>query len=403
MTGASIDHMVSVVVLLAAVLLFIGLFSQTLSAGVEYQSNTSTAKKCSDLLDAILLAPGIPTSGTPMVFGLENSELSQYQLNPFSLMRIKSTSTPLTSYQKINQNYSTIPANTGSYLMYPDHDAINYSTALTLLGLTGSYGFQLSLNPVVNISIVEISTSPLSLSLSVTGTGFPLTNAKINYLLIPVSHNTDIPSFYNVPNQRGSTQTNNVGSASITFSNFYLNQDTTYAFVAFAYLDGISGIGYYQHSQIGDQKVVPLLGPLSSRTVTLAHSADIPVDSSSSDILYYNTTFVLESQNYAVQETPLVSSDSFGSVISGSGNLPPSISMASYTPGILVIAYNGDSSNGVVMMPWGFSSLGFPLQFGGTPLNHGWVSTDFRQVQINGVSYFAKLSLWSTQGHQEVG
>ena len=80
---------------------------------------------------------------------------------------------------------------------------------------------------------------------------------------------------------------------------------------------------------------------------------------------------------------------------------PLSISMGSFTPGILVIAYSNIGNNGIVMMPWGLSSLGFSMTFGGTPVNHGWVATDLRQVQINGVSYQAKLSLWSVQGHQE--
>ena len=38
MSGVSIDHLVSIVVLVAAVLLFIGLFNQTLSVAVDYQT-----------------------------------------------------------------------------------------------------------------------------------------------------------------------------------------------------------------------------------------------------------------------------------------------------------------------------------------------------------------------------
>ena len=60
MSGVSIDHLISVVVLLAAILLFIGLFNQTLSVGIDSQRNTTTAKVCSDLLDAILLNPRYP-------------------------------------------------------------------------------------------------------------------------------------------------------------------------------------------------------------------------------------------------------------------------------------------------------------------------------------------------------
>ncbi len=403
MSGVSIDHIVSVIVLLAAVLLFIGLFNQTLSVAVNYQRNTSTAKTCSALLDAILLTPGVPINGTPIAFGLQDPTFTQYQLSPFSLMRLNSSLGNSLSYQKTNQTYSTITTSPNNYLLYPYTDTINYSTALALLGINGTYGFQLSLTPTVNISIAEVSTSPLSLSLTVTGTGFPLANANVNYLLIPVLLNTSYPSFETIANQMGSIQTNRTGAASVTFSNFSLNQNLTYAFVAYAYLDGITGVGYYEHPPVGSQSIVPFLGPLSTRNVTLAHRDDIPTNSTQANTLYYNSTFILESQNYAIQQTYLAGSNPFGSVTSGTGNSPTSISMGSYTPGILVIAYNNAGNNGVVMMPWGFGSLGFSLTFGGSPMNNGWVATDLRQVQINGVSYQAKLSLWSTQGYQVVG
>jgi hypothetical protein len=53
-------------------------------------------------------------------------------------------------------------------------------------------------------------------------------------------------------------------------------------------------------------------------------------------------------------------------------------------------------------MPWGISSLSFPVVFGGNPLVREWVATDMRQVTVNGVSYQAKLALWSQQGYQVV-
>ncbi len=404
MSGVSIDHLVSIVVLFVAVLLFIGLFNQTLSVGVDYQRNTSTAKECGDLLDAMLLTPsGNLTQVTPTAFGLQDPLLTQYQLDPFSLMRLDSSSEAPISYQGLT--YSAITTSPHNYLLYPYTDMINYSTALMLLGINGTYGFQLSLTPTVNVSIAQTSpsTGPLSLSLSVTGTGFPLAYADVNCLLIPVLLSTSYPDFETIFNQTKTVETNSVGSASVKFSNFSLNPNLTYAFVAYAYLDGITGIGYYEPSPVGTQSIVPFLDRLSTQNVILADSDDVFNTSANANPLYYNTTFILESQNYAIQETLLGSSNPYGSVTSGTGNSPKSISMGSYTPGILIIAYDNAGNNGVVMMPWGFSSLGFSMTFGGTPLNHGWVATDLRQVQINGVSYQAKLSLWSVQGYQEAG
>jgi hypothetical protein len=54
------------------------------------------------------------------------------------------------------------------------------------------------------------------------------------------------------------------------------------------------------------------------------------------------------------------------------------------------------------MMPWGISSLGFSVIFGGNPENQEWVATDVRQVIVNHVAYQAKLALWSYAAQQVV-
>ena len=396
MSGVSVDHVVSILVLLAAIVLFIGLFDQTLSVAVNYQRNTTTAKECDELLDEILLTPSPPISGTPAWFGLQGSTLQTYNLDPFLLMRFDSSvGTPL-NYQKSGQTYSEIETNPNNYLLYPYNDMINYSTALSLLGLKGTYEFQLSFTPTLNVSATVISTNPLSLSVSARGTSFPLAYAQVNYLLLPISLTNNCPKF-ETP-EIGATQTNQLGTTpSITFSNFYPNPNLTFAFVAFAYLDGITGIGYYVNPPVGSQSIVPLLDPLSTLNVTLANSNDIPKTSTSADTMYYNSTFIFESQNYAFEQTSIGGSNSAGSVTSGPGNQPASISMGDYTPGILVVAYKDAGDSGVAMVPWGFSSLGFSLTFGQYPINQSWIATDLRQVEINGVSYQATLEVCSTQ------
>ena len=56
------------------------------------------------------------------------------------------------------------------------------------------------------------------------------------------------------------------------------------------------------------------------------------------------------------------------------------------------------NDRGIVVMPWGLSSLAFPITFGGDPKNASWVATDIRQVMVNGIAYQAKLSVWSLSG-----
>lgn len=398
MSGVSVDHVVSIIVLLAAIVLFVGLFDQTLSVAVDYQRNTTTAKECDNLLDEILLTPAPSTSGTPAWFGLQGSTLPSYNLDPFFLMRLDSSVGTPVSYQKTGQTYSEIKTNPNNYLLYPYNDMITYSTALTLLGLEGTYGFQLSLTPTLNVSVTVISTNPLSLSVNAKGTSFPLANAQVNYLLLPISLKNNCPEFETT--ETGTTLTNQFGSTQpITFSNFYPSPSLTFAFVAFAYLDGITGIGYYVNSPVGSQCIVPFLDPLSTLNVTLANSNDVPKTSANADTMYYNSTFIFESENYAFEQASIGSPNSSGSVTSGSGNLPASISMSGYTPGILVVAYKDAGDSGVSMAPWGFSSLAFSLTFGNSPINQSWIATDLRQVEINGVSYQATLSLWSTQSY----
>ncbi|MGQ9691264.1 MAG: hypothetical protein ACUVQY_08405, partial [Thermoproteota archaeon] len=72
-------------------------------------------------------------------------------------------------------------------------------------------------------------------------------------------------------------------------------------------------------------------------------------------------------------------------------------------PGILIITYRKSAQEtGVVLMPWGISSMAFPVVFGGDPSSQEWVATDIRQVIVNGVAYQAKLALWSLEGYEVV-
>jgi hypothetical protein len=54
-------------------------------------------------------------------------------------------------------------------------------------------------------------------------------------------------------------------------------------------------------------------------------------------------------------------------------------------------------------MPWGLSSMAFPIVFGGDPSGVEWVATDIRQVIVNNVAYQAILALWSLEGYSVVG
>jgi len=221
MAGATIDHLVSLIVLLGAILLFISLFNQTIQTAVLYQQHRYLATKCSDMLDNMLLNPGSPlnpfwgrSDSIPTSFGLQDPEFTQYELSPFSLMRLDYSLGNATYNSKTSMYYSNNTVTFGTSLLMPFNEVINYSTAATLLGIDGSYGFSLTISPTVKVSISQTQANPLSLSVNVAGNGYALTNANVSYCLINVTGQTKYPS-YNI--NSGTSIADNGGQALLSF------------------------------------------------------------------------------------------------------------------------------------------------------------------------------------------
>jgi hypothetical protein len=405
LAGSTIDHLVSVTIFLAAILLFISLFNQTIQTAVSYQEHRALATKCSDLLDNMMLSPGIPLNGTPTVFGLQDPEFMQYTLDPFSIMRLNSSTMRLNSstgtsvyYEKKNVMYSNMTVGLGNFLFMPSSVVVNYSSASKMLGINNTYGFQLSLAPVVTLNVTEVQTNPLKLTISASGVGFPLANALVSYRLMLASLDGTYPNYLTIQNQTG---TDEKGYASVEFPGIVINEHLTYAFVAYVHVGGLGGVGFYEHASSGNQRVVPFVDDPSTRKVILAHSYDVPNTAVGlPDTLAYNATFVFLNEDFEFQEMQMANST--GNVISTQGYLYGAVEIPSDNPGILVIAYGNSTVGGVVMMPWGLGSLAFPVTFGGNPAMQNWVATDMRQVLVNGIAYQAKLSLWSLKGVQVI-
>ncbi len=412
MSGVSVDHIVSLIIFLAAIVLFVSLFGQIVQPAINYQQNQAVATKCSDLLDNMLLNPGSPSNwgqenSAPTGFGVQDPEFTEYQASPFSLMRLSSATGNLVEYDNPPNTYyinGTSPG-AGALLLTPNAQALNYSTALTLLGINDTYGFQLTLTPDITVAITENQAcSPLSLSISVTGTGFPLAGATINYCLIQVNLAQTDAQYPSYTIQNGVTTTLQQGIASATFSSV-TNSNQVYAFIAYAHLDGLVGVGYHTRVSPTDQYVVPIVQNMASQEVALVHNYDLNTPLPDGSPLRYNATFVILTEDYTLSALSLGPSSIVTDTVSP-GN-PQYVFLPTCTTGILIVTYQQQGSStqgGVVMMPWGISSLAFPVTFGGNPQQQTWVATDMRQVTINNVAYQAKLSLWSTQGiSQETG
>jgi hypothetical protein len=160
------------------------------------------------------------------------------------------------------------------------------------------------------------------------------------------------------------------------------------------------GIGYYEHVSYDESYVIPFVSSFADKTAILAHSLDVTNQTDPTKSLYYQTVFMDLAEDYTfVNQT----GGSSGQLISGQD--PDTFTIGTYNPSILLVAYgNGNAADsGIVAMPWGLSSLGFPVTFGGDTNSKDWVATDIRQVMVNGIAYQAKLSVWSLNGYQVNG
>jgi hypothetical protein len=412
MVGSTIDHLVAITLFLAAMLIFISLFNQTIQTAILYQHHRYLATKCSDLLDNILLSPGSPSNETfhwgksnctPTSFGLQDPEFTEYRLSPFSLMRLNSaTGTPV-YYPETGLYYSNITVGFGKFLLVPFNEVVNYSTAQTLLGINNTYGFQLTVMPIVTVSITEVQPkNPLRLALNVKGTGFPLSDANISYCLITVEAAGDFPAYtvdYNT------TFTNSEGSTVLDFPDVDGTRES-YVLIAYAHLCGLVGVGYHEHVTHDSSYVIPFISnlglPSDKKEIIIAHSYDVQGRGDSAAITY-NATFVLLTEDFTLREMPM--ENSTGNINSGEHS-SHTITIRTDNPGILVITYKKSASEcGVVLMPWGISSLAFSVTFGENLLygaSKEWVATDIRIVIVNDVAYQAKLALWSLESYPVV-
>jgi len=399
LTGSTIDHLVATMVFIGAILLFVGLFTQTLQAAILYQRNRHVALKASDLLDNMLLSPGYPynwgeTNTTLSSFGLQQPGASGYTLSAFALMRLMSISGDPVEYPRDSGEwYSNISLGPAGYLLIPVSDTIDYETAARLLGINGTYGFQLSIRPIVEISISENQSNPLTLKVEVSGPGFPLSGATLSYYLYRVYKTGTYPS---IELFTGTTQTDSAGVAYLNFS--IDGESDTYTIVAYASLSGLFGMGYYSHRTFDKGAgVIPFVVDFEEGKVYLAHSWDVQDQGVPVPDYKYAATFFVLTEDFDFREWPIANST--GDINYGVKNYAET-TLPVGQPGFLLVSYRSGNDYGMSIMPWGIGTLGVSALFGGVPAGNVWVASDFRQVTIDQMAYQAKILCWSLQGYQ---
>ena len=405
MAGVTIDHMVAFVLLIVVITASIGAYSQIIESAIAYQNNHKIAMKAAELANTLLLGPGDPSSwglgnSTPFAFGLQDPEIAGYSLSAFSLARLVSATQSLVYYSKTGLWYSNNSMGGGGTLFLPMTNAINYTTAAKLLGVNGSYAFRLTVTPTLNISISEVNLNPLRLRVDVRGPGSSVASAALNYLLIhAVPRGGTYPSFQYYS---GSSQTNSSGAALLQFPTVNGLQ-YAYSVMVYASVGGLTGVGYKTRESIMNNKVIPFIEDFGNRMIILAHSFDVHTYPPPVSALHYNTTFLALTQNFQLREVQMANGSGLlnsGTLNYGEGKPYYRVQIPIQSAGILLMAYRWGNDFGIVMMPWGISSLGFSVTFGGDPTSADWVVTELRQVTVNRVAYQVELAVWSTKGYQ---
>ena len=394
MVSSTIDHMVATVVFLGALLLFVGLFNQTIQTAILYQRHRHLATKCSDLLDNVLLNPGDWSGSIPTSFGLQDPEFQQYRLSPFSLMRLLSSAGDKVYYNRTGEWYSNVSWGLGGgYMLLPESECINYSTASKLLGTNGTCGFQLTISPTLTVNVREVQLKPLVLEVQIMGPGLALSGANLNYLMFSTGKDGCISD---------NTTADSLGLASLTFPEINVNNNqTAYTFIVRAHVSGLYGIGYASRETTTKAgNIIPFIENYANGTILLAHKwGKNDPGEECQGALHFNATFYLLPDNFA----PIKVADYTGLVNYGNGTSFERIQIPTSNPGFLVVAYRKGNEYGMVVMPWGIGIIGVSVVFGGNPSGNEWVATDMRQVLVGDVAYQAKLALWSLEGYGVIG
>jgi hypothetical protein len=391
--------------LFTVLMVSIGVYSQTIGAAIVQQQNHHVTMKAYDLANSVFLNPGYPTywgirNSFPSALGLQDPNTGGYSLSPFSLQRLVSSSRSLVYYSKTTQWYSNDSSGGGGALLVPVNRAVNYTTATKMLGVNGSYGFQLVVTPTFNVSISETSSfNPLRLKVSVRGPGLMLSGATLKYFLYhAVPGGGQYPSIEVIS---GTNQTDTTGSAILQFP--VDGSQNAYSIVVYASLGGLNGVGYYSRQTLTNNQVIPFIEDFENRTIILAHSYDLPPALGPPVALNFNVTFFVVTQNFELRRIQVTNSSKFlnsGLLDYGAGKPFLRTQIPTESEGILIVVYKGGNDYGIVMMPWGISTLGFSITFGGDPSNADWVATELRQMTVNGMSYQVKLCVWNLKGRE---
>jgi len=402
LTGATIDHMISVTILIAALLVVMTTFTGMFATAADYDRNRKVANKAVDIMNTICLSPGNPmnwgeTDAPVLGFGLQDPESGGYTLSPYSIMRLQTSDSSggsqLVEYPPgSGEFYNNMSGKYGHGIFTPIGACVSNSEVQELLGLNGMYGFGLDIVPTLDISISQIDTKPLKLKIEVYGAGVPLSGATLKCHLFEVVKGEDV--YPAIATYTHVTQTNSSGVVNVIFPEVTDN-DPSYTFTVYASIGGLNGVGYYTHNTIVDgdpQYIIPIIKDFDEGQVYIAHNwlFDSPE-------IKYNATFFILTPDFQIQ--PVQIENSTGHLNYGAGFPFAETQIPDSEVGFLVITYRKSANElGSVILPWGVGTFGLAVYFDGGVIDssgYRFVATELRQVTIDDISYQVKVSTWS--------
>jgi hypothetical protein len=375
-------------------MMYNGLFASAL----EYDSNRQVANKAVDIMNTFCLSPGSPvdwgeTNDPVSGFGLQDPDASGYTLSPYSIMRLRTSSdSQLIEYDKMpGVFYNNLSASLGNAVYAPTGDLVNYTEITELLGINGTYAFNLEITPTLEVGITQVPNANLVLNVDVKGSGLPLGGATLKYFLFHVDRvGGTYPMF--VP-YSGVAYSNDFGSVTLDFPS--IDDEDAYTVVVYASVSGLNGVGYYAQDFVNDghEFLLPLIEDYDSGKIIIAHNWDVHYWGPPEPNVFYNATFYVLTSDFQLQQVDI--ENSTGAVNYG-GTSDPTTQVPASEVGFLFISYRWNNQLGSVVLPWGVGTLGVPASFGGTMGSSGYdfVATELRQVTIDGISYHVKVSVW---------
>jgi hypothetical protein len=263
---------------------------------------------------------------------------------------------------------------------------VDYGQAAELLAVDNIFGFQVSIRPILNISVVQLEADPLKVGISLQGLSGTVVGALLNASLFHVIQDTPYPSI-STPLE-GHAVSDIRGIAEIEFPSVNATE-ALYIVLVKANLGGIRGIGYYTNAYSKNSPLLPVVTGYQEGEVSLIHRKNIAASYSYAGDVYYNLTFLNQVGETAFRSVTL--GMAYGTV---NMSAPGIVSLSVGNPGILLVSSRADAEYGLTAMPWGITPLCLSMTYGADPLNKKTVVTKSQFASINGLSYQIELALW---------